>query len=118
MKGKKENKERETVKSKSFVTMIQNENNDKSYDGECFYKHIAALLLLLLLWYLFFLCSTAKKAKIKFRNLFFFSLKFKHSLKMKIIKKPFKKQHNKKKRKQNIRKVISERERKIHLVFC
>jgi hypothetical protein len=77
MKGKKENKERETVKSKSFVTMIQNENNDKSYDGECFYKHIAALLLLLLLWYLFFLCSTAKKAKIKFRNLFFFVLKFK-----------------------------------------
>ena len=59
-----ENKERETVKSKSFVTLIQNENNDKSYDGKCFYKHIIALLLLLLLRYLFFLCST-KKSKNK-----------------------------------------------------
>ncbi len=65
MKGYKENKERETVKSKSSVTLIQNENNDKSYDGKCFYKHIVALLLLLLFCYLYFLCFTTKKSKNK-----------------------------------------------------
>ena len=62
-----ENKERETVKSKSFVTLIQNDNNDKSYDGKCFYKHIVALLLLLCYFVIyFFSVPQQKKAKIKF----------------------------------------------------
>ena len=57
-------KERENVNIKiKYVTLIQVKNNDKSYDGKCFYKHIALLFI--------FLCSTQKNLKENLEMFFF-----------------------------------------------